>query len=132
MSELITINFSFSSSIYIHLPSRSDMAWNRYLAPFSYCLWLAVAMAACVLCVCLALTNFSNNSNQSLSLIATVFYIPSCFCQQGQMPNPLYGPFILSFMFFRVVLFFNFRFLLRVFLISLIHFHNSIPFQTSL
>jgi len=60
------------------------MTWNRYVTPFSYGMWLAVAIAACVLCVCLALTNFSNNSKERLSLIDTLFYIPSCFCQQGQ------------------------------------------------
>jgi len=61
------------------------MAWNHYFTPFSYRLWLAVAIDACVLCVCLAVTNFSNKSKQRLSLTDTVFYIPSCFCQQGQM-----------------------------------------------
>jgi hypothetical protein len=57
-------------------------------------MWLAVAMAACVLGVCLALTNFSKNSKQRLSVIDAVFYIPSCFCQQGQMANILYELFI--------------------------------------
>jgi len=71
------------------------MAWNRYFTPFSYRLWLVVATAACVLCVCLVLTNFVNNSKQRLSLIDTLFYIPSCFCQKGQKVNPLYGSFIL-------------------------------------
>jgi hypothetical protein len=66
------------------------MAWDRYVTPFSYGLWLAVAIAACVLCVCLALTSFSNNSKESLSLTTTLFYILSCFCQQGQMAKPLY------------------------------------------
>jgi len=66
------------------------MAWNRYVTPFSYGMWLAVAIAACVLCVCLALTNFSNDSKQRLSLIDTLFYIPSCFCQQGQKAKTIY------------------------------------------
>ena len=74
------------------------MNWNRYVARFSYNMWLAVAMAACALCVFLALTNFSKNSKQRLSLIDTVFYIPSGFCQQGQMANILYELFIKSFM----------------------------------
>jgi len=89
MFKLNNINLFFSSSIYVRLPSRTDMAWNRYFAPFSYGLWLAVAIAACVLGVCLALTNFSNNSKHSLSLTDTVFYIPSCLCQQGQKTNLL-------------------------------------------
>jgi hypothetical protein len=96
-SKLNTKHFSFSFSIYIRLPSRSDMAWNRYMTPFSFGLWLAVAIVACVLCICLTLTNFSKNSEQRFSLIDTLFYIPSCFCQQGQNANPLYELFILSF-----------------------------------
>jgi len=69
------------------------MAWNHYVTPFSYRLWLAVAIVACVLCVCLALTNFSNKMNERLGLIATVYYIPTCLCQQGQMAISLYGSF---------------------------------------
>ena len=60
------------------------MAWDRYVTPFSYGFWLAVAIAGCALCVCLALTNYSHENHQRLSLIATVFYIPACFCQQGK------------------------------------------------
>jgi len=60
------------------------MAWDRYVTPFSYGLWLAVAIAACVLGVCLALTNYGHDSHQSLSIIATLFYIHACFCQQGK------------------------------------------------
>jgi hypothetical protein len=73
------------------------MAWERYVTPFRYGLWLAVAVTGCALGVSLAITNFSNNINQSLSLIATVFFIPSCLCQQGQKANFLYGFLILSF-----------------------------------
>ena len=83
------------------------MAWNRYITPFSYGFWLAVAIAACVLCACLALTNFSNNSKQRFNLRDILFYIPSCLCQQGQKVNPLYESFILAFMFSLVVLFFH-------------------------
>jgi len=70
-------------------------------------MWLAVAIAACVLCVCLALTNFSNNSKQRLSLIDTVFYIPSCFCQQGKFTHS-YEFFLLPSVFPIPVLFFPF------------------------
>jgi len=60
------------------------MSWQRYVAPFSYSLWLAVAITGCVLRVCLALTNYGQENHQNLSLTATVFYIPACFCQQGK------------------------------------------------
>jgi hypothetical protein len=60
------------------------MAWNHYVTPFRYAMWLAVAIAACVLGVCLALINFIKNSKEKLSLIDTLFYIPSYFCQHGQ------------------------------------------------
>jgi hypothetical protein len=83
------------------------MIWNPYVTPFSYGMWLAVAMAACVLGVCLALTNFSNNSKQRLSLIETVFYIPSCFCQQGKKVKLLYELFIHSFMLCLLDIFFH-------------------------
>jgi len=73
------------------------MAWNRYVTPFSYGMWLAVAMAACVLCVCLALTNFSNKNKQRLSLIDTLFYIISCFCLKGQCLWIIYPVFYASF-----------------------------------
>jgi hypothetical protein len=91
------------------------MTWNQYVTPFSYGMWLAVAMAPCALCVFLALTNFSKNSKQRLSLIDTVFYIPSCFCQQGQMANLLYELFINSIM-LCLVDFFNFVSLCGIFL----------------
>jgi hypothetical protein len=78
-----TTTISFSYIIYIRLPSRHDMTWDRYVTPFSYGMWLAVAMAACVLGVCLAITNFSKTRKQRLSIIETAFYILSCFCQQG-------------------------------------------------
>jgi hypothetical protein len=60
------------------------MAWNRYFAPFSYGLWVALAIAACALGVSLALTNYGLERNQSLNLPAIFFYIHACFCQQGQ------------------------------------------------
>ena len=70
--------------VFIRLPSNSDMAWDRYVAPFSYGLWLAVAIAACAISVCLALINYGTERNQDLSLMAILFYIHACFCQQGQ------------------------------------------------
>jgi hypothetical protein len=81
---------SFSAKVYIRLPSSSDLGWNRYVTPFSYGLWLAVAIAICALSVCLAVTYFLYNSNKTFTLIATLFYIPACFCQQGQHANPHY------------------------------------------
>jgi len=108
------------------------MAWNHYVTPFSYRLWLTVAIAACVLCVCLALTNLSNNNNNnnnnntySLSLIATVFYIPSCLCQQGQKANSVYGSFDL---FYAVSCgpFLSFSFSFGLFLITLSFIFNPL------
>jgi hypothetical protein len=60
------------------------MAWDRYVTPFSYNLWLAVAIAACAFGFCLALTNYGHQRNQNLSLSTILFYIHACFCQQGQ------------------------------------------------
>ena len=60
------------------------MAWDRYVTPFSYSLWLAVAIAACAISVCLALTNYGHERNQNLSLSTILFYIHASFCQQGQ------------------------------------------------
>ena len=96
--------------MFLRLPSISDMAWDRYVITFSYGLWLAVAITGCALGVCLAITNFSNNSNQRLSLTDTAFYIPSCICQQGQKAifmNSLSFFFIFSL----VVLYFHFQFI---------------------
>ena len=70
--------------MFIRLLSNSDMAWDRYVAPFSYGLWLAVAIAACAISACLALINYGTERNQDLSLMAILFYIHACFCQQGQ------------------------------------------------
>jgi hypothetical protein len=84
------------------------MAWDGYIAPFSYGLWRAVAIAACALSVGVAVTNFSHRSNQSLSLTATLFYIPACFCQQGQHANIHYETLLFVFINSIVVLIFIF------------------------
>lgn len=60
------------------------MAWDRYVAPFSYGLWLALAIAVCALSVCLSLTNCGHDRNQGLTVPSVLFYIHACFCQQGQ------------------------------------------------
>ncbi|PNF32646.1 hypothetical protein B7P43_G15054 [Cryptotermes secundus] len=73
--------------VFIKIPNSSDMVWNSYVAPFSYGLWLAVAISGCALCVCLTITNFSHDGQkekQSLMVSETVFYIFGCLCQQGQ------------------------------------------------
>jgi hypothetical protein len=59
------------------------MEWDRYVTPFSYGLWLAVAIAACAISVCLSLTNYGHERNQNYTLFAMMFYIHACFCQQG-------------------------------------------------
>jgi hypothetical protein len=93
------------------------MAWDRYVTPFSYGLWLAVAIVICALSVCLVVSYFSHKSNKSLTLIATLFYIPTCFCQQGQHAKPLHEFFLhvlliffysYSFIFFFMGYIFNF------------------------
>jgi ABC-type spermidine/putrescine transport system permease subunit I len=83
-SHSYTTNWSSSTKIYTRLPKNTEMAWDRYVKPFSNSMWLAVAIVACALGVCLALTNYGHESHRSLSIIATIFYIPACFCQQGK------------------------------------------------
>jgi len=82
-------NLSFSAKVFLLLHGISGMAWDRYVITCSYGLWLAVAITGCALGVCLAITNFNKKSNQRLSLFDTLFYIPSCICQQGQKANYL-------------------------------------------
>jgi hypothetical protein len=60
------------------------MAWDRYVTPFNYGLWLAAAIAACAFSVCLALTNKGHEKNHNLTVSAILFYIHACFCQQGE------------------------------------------------
>jgi hypothetical protein len=88
-----------STRVFMKIPNSSDMAWNRYVAPFSYGLWLAVVMAACTLGVCLSFTNCSQDdrkNQQSLTVIEMFFFIFGCLCQQGQNFVPLRGVFLLS------------------------------------
>jgi hypothetical protein len=59
------------------------MEWDRYFTPFTYGLWLAVAIAACAISVCLSLTNYGHERNQNHTLSAILFYIHTIFCQQG-------------------------------------------------
>jgi hypothetical protein len=66
------------------------MSWDRYVTPFNYGLWLAVAIAVCALSVCLALNFFGHDRNQSLIVPAVLFYIHACFCQQGEKVKSSY------------------------------------------
>ena len=86
---ITTVNFHSSTKVYIRLPDNSDMAWDRYVLPFSYGLWVAIAIAGCVLGVCLAFTSYGHERNQHLTVFAILFYIHACFCQQGQS-NKIY------------------------------------------
>jgi len=70
--------------VFIRLPNNSDMSWDRYVAPFSCSLWLAIAIATCAFGVCLVVQNYCHNRNQSLAVSAIFFYIQARFCQQGQ------------------------------------------------
>jgi hypothetical protein len=72
------------------------MAWDRYVTPFSYGLWLAVAIAACAITVCLALTNYGHQKNQNLTLSAILFYVHACFCQKGQSDKSYLLPTIVT------------------------------------
>jgi hypothetical protein len=78
------------------------MSWDRYVAPFSYGLWLAVAIAACALGVCLALQNYCHNRNQSLAVSAIFFYIQARFCQQGQTDKSCCFTFLFYIYFFNL------------------------------
>jgi hypothetical protein len=69
------------------------MAWDRYVAAFSYGLWLAVSITACVVGVCLALSKYRHKKIQSLNVSAIIFYIHACFCQQGQSDKSYFLPF---------------------------------------
>jgi len=60
------------------------MVWDRYVTPYSYRMWLAVAIAACALRVCLAHTRYGHERSQNLAVSAILFYIHACFCQQFQ------------------------------------------------
>ena len=82
--RITTVNLYFSFNVFIRLPNNSDITWDRYVTPFSYGLWLAVVIAACALCVCLALINYGYERNQSFTMSAVFFYIQASFCQQGQ------------------------------------------------
>jgi len=85
-SKFSNLNSNLFSSVkvFIRLPNNSDMTWDRYFTPFSYGLWLAVAIVVCVLSVCLVLTNYGHDSDQSLTVPAIFFYVFGCLCQQGE------------------------------------------------
>ena len=97
-SKLRNVNSNLSSSdnVFIRLPNNSDMTWERYVAPFSYGLWLAVAIAVCVLSVCLALTNYGHDRVQGLTVPAIIFYVFGCLCQRGEASNSYFSVVLLS------------------------------------
>ena len=82
--RLTTVILSSSTNLFIRLPNNSDVEWDRYVTPFSYGLWLAVAFTFCAISVCLALINYGRERNQNLTLSTILFNIHSCFCRQGQ------------------------------------------------
>jgi hypothetical protein len=85
--RITSVSLHFSFNLFIRLPNNSDIAWDRYVTPFSCGLWLAVAIAACAISVCMALTNHGHEGNESLTVSAILFHIHACFCQQGQSEN---------------------------------------------
>ena len=80
------------------------MTWDRYFAPFSYGLWLAVALAACGIGVCLALTNYGRERNQDLTVPAILFYIHASFCQQGETYKSRFVAFLFSILYLNISL----------------------------
>jgi hypothetical protein len=60
------------------------MAWDRYIAPFSYGMWLAVGITLCAFGVCVAVINYGYERNQNLTFSAIFFSIHACFCGQGE------------------------------------------------
>ena len=111
-----TVSLSSSTSVFIRLSNISDMTWDRYVTPFSYGMWLAVAIAACALGVCLALQNYCHSRNQSLAVSAIFFYIQARFCQQGQTDKSC----CFTFLFY------------RIFCCLITQFNSSIPFCLNL
>ena len=81
--RITTVNLSSSVSLFIRLPNNSEVAWDRFVTPFSYGLWLAVAFTACAISVCLALINYGHERNKNLSLSTIFFNIHASFCRQG-------------------------------------------------
>ena len=106
--RITTVCLSSSSHVFIRLPNISDMTWDRYVTPFSYGLWLAVAIASCALGVCLALQNYCHSRNHSLAVSATFFYIQARFCQQGQNDKSYCFTFIFYIIFCCFITQFNF------------------------
>jgi hypothetical protein len=76
------------------------MAWDRYVTPFSYGLWLAVAITVCVIGVCVTVINYSHEGELNLTFSEIIFSIHASFCQQGEsfgyyfMPSSF--PYILN------------------------------------
>jgi hypothetical protein len=89
-------NLSSSDNVFIRLPNNSDMRWERYVAPFSYGLWLAVGIAVCVLSVCLALTNYGHEGVQGLTVSDVFFYVFGCMCLRGETSNSYFSLVLLS------------------------------------
>jgi hypothetical protein len=75
------------------------MTWDRYVAPFSYGLWIAVAIAACSISVFLALTNYGHERDQRLTVPAVLFFVFGCLCQQGEASNSYVSLVLLSYIF---------------------------------
>jgi hypothetical protein len=78
------INLSSRINVFIRQPSNSDVAWDRYVTPFSYGMWLAVAITVCAVGVCVAVTNCGYERKHNLTFSAILFFIHACFCRQGE------------------------------------------------
>jgi hypothetical protein len=106
-------NFSSRINVLIRQPSNSDLAWDRYVTPFSYGMWLAVAITVCVLGVCLAVTSYGYERKQNLKIFATFLSIHACFCQQGESYRSYFTPSLPPYILYHV-LWFHFIIVLRL------------------
>jgi hypothetical protein len=73
------------------------MKWDRFVTPFSYGMWLTVAINICALAVCLAVTNYSHERKKILNFSAIFFSIHACFCRQGESYRTYFMPFLFPY-----------------------------------
>jgi hypothetical protein len=75
------------------------MAWDRYVTPFGYGLWLAVAITFCAIGVCVAVTNYGYERKKNLTFSDIFFSIHACFCQQGESDGFCFMPYLFPYIF---------------------------------
>jgi squalene cyclase len=71
--------------VFIRVPDdRGMMTWGRYITPFSFRLWVAVATVVCTLSFSLWLTASFQVKGKKLTATEAIFYVFGTVCQQGQ------------------------------------------------